>query len=475
MSHENHTTEQVLASFAEARKLQKSWVETPAKERAEIAQRLHRVMLVNQDALLAQLQAETGKSRAHAFEELAGALGAVRYYAKVSAKALRPQKAKSAVPFLISTVVDRVPVGVVGIITPWNYPLALTMMDVIPALMAGNAVVQKADSLTASTTRMARDLAELAGLPKGLWHVVHGDAELVGNGVVDNADYVAFTGSTATGRKVAVRAAARLVGFSLELGGKNPMLVLPGANPGQAAELAIAAAFGNSGQLCVSIERVYAPRLMVAELLGELESRVKTLALGSSSEFEHDLGPLVSETQLARVSSKVEAGVAAGARVVVGASSHPEIGQNYFAPTVVEVTDAENPLLTEEVFGPVIAVVGYDSVDEAIASANRSEYGLNASVVGPVAEAKRVARQLESGSVNINEGYRASMATLDAPMGGMKQSGFGRRSGVQGLLRYTEPRTISVARTWPLGLPTRGHHYKRMAPLMSLLAKIQGR
>lgn len=472
---EGYSAEDVVASFATARAMQTAWEAQGAKARAAVAKKLHRVMLDNQDALLAQLQAETGKSRAHAFEELAGALGAVRYYAAKSPAALRPVRAKSAVPFLISTVVDRVPVGVVGIVTPWNYPLALTMMDVIPALMAGNAVVQKADNQTALTTRMARDLAEAAGLPQGLWQVVHGDPEEVGNAVVDNADYVAFTGSTTTGRKVAVRAAARLIGFSLELGGKNPMIVLPEADPGQAAELAIAAAFGNSGQLCVSIERVYAPKAMIPNLLRELEQRVKALELGSSDTFDHDLGPLTSEAQLARVSKKVNDGVSAGARVVVGGAALPEVGLNYFSPTVLVVESSDNPLLSEEVFGPVIAVVGYESLDQAVELANASEYGLNSSVVGPVAQARAVARRLHTGSVNINEGYRASMATLDAPMGGMKQSGFGRRSGVQGLLRYTEPRTISVARSWPMGLPTRGSQYRKMAPLMSILAKIQGR
>lgn len=472
---ESHSPEQVLAAFATARQLQPEWQRTPANQRAAVAKRLHRVILDNQDALLEQLQAETGKSRAHAFEELAGALGAVRYYAAKSPKALRSVRAKSAVPFLISTVVDRVPVGVVGVITPWNYPLALTMMDVIPALLAGNAVVQKADNQTAKTTKLARDLAEAAGLPSGLWQVVQGDPELVGNAVVDNADYVAFTGSTATGRKVGVRAAARLIGFSLELGGKNPMIVLPGANAGKAAELALAAAFGNSGQLCVSIERVYAPQAMVPELLRELEQRVAALKLGTSDDFEHDLGPLTSQAQLARVKGKIADGVAAGARVVVGGEAAPALGLNYYLPTVVAVDSTDNPLLKEEVFGPVIAVVGYKNVDEAVQLANDSEYGLNSSVVGPVALARQVASRLQTGSVNINEGYRASMATLDAPMGGMKQSGFGRRSGIQGLLRYTEPRTVSVARTWPLGLPTRGHHYRRMAPLMSMLAKIQGR
>ena len=378
-------------------------------------------------------------------------------------------------PLLITAYTEPAAVGVVGIITPWNYPLALTMMDVIPALLAGNSVVQKADNQTAKTVTMSRDLAVRAGVPADVWQVVHGDPAEVGNAVTDNADYLAFTGSTATGRLVAQRAASRLIGYSLELGGKNPMIVMPGANLAEAAEMALASAFGNAGQLCVSIERLYVPNHALKQFEAILKDKVESLKVGASNQFDFDLGALSSKAQLERVSGFVDRAQSEGARLVTGGKALPEIGPNFYAPTVLADIPHGAEILHKEVFGPVIALVGYDSLDEAIELANATEYGLNASVVGNPKQALEVASQLMAGSVNINEGYRASMATMAAPMGGMKQSGMNRRSGPGGLLRFTENRTIGVANKLPIGLPSRAKDYRKMAPLMTKLAKWMGK
>lgn len=469
---ESMTVADVEHHFEIGRNAQRAWAKVPAGQRSKIAFKLHDILLAKQDQVMDLLQKETGKSRSHAFEEIAGALGSIRYYAKISPKALKRTRAKGGVPGLISTYVDRVPVGVVGVITPWNYPLALTMMDVIPALLAGNAVVQKADNQTALTTKLAAQLAYEAGLPKDLWQVVHGDPVAVGNAVTDNADYVAFTGSTKTGRLVAERAAKRLIGYSLELGGKNPMIILPGTNVQEAASQAIAGAFGNAGQLCVSIERVYVPKYLEEEFTAELKRQVEDLKLGTSEKFEHDLGSLSSAAQLRRVADTVTEAVREGAEIVTGGTPRPEVGPNFYAPTVLANVPSGAKVLREEVFGPVVAVVGYSTLEEAIELANDTEYGLNASVIGDATQALTVASNLLAGSVNINEGYRASMASLDAPMGGMKQSGMGRRSGIGGLTRYTEVRTIGIAKRGPLKLPTRARDYVKMAPMMNLMAKL---
>jgi len=241
-----HSATDVALKFQVGREAQPSWNDLGAAGRSKIAHKLVDVLISNQEQLMDLLQKETGKSRMHAFEEVTGALAAISYYAKMTPKLLKRKKVRGGVPLLITAYTEPAPVGVVGIITPWNYPLALTMMDVIPALMAGNAVVQKADNQTAKTVTMARDLAVKAGVPENIWQIVHGDPAEVGNAVTDNADYLAFTGSTATGRLVAQRAASRLIGYSLELGGKNPMIVMPGANLAEAAEIAIASALGNS-------------------------------------------------------------------------------------------------------------------------------------------------------------------------------------------------------------------------------------
>jgi acyl-CoA reductase-like NAD-dependent aldehyde dehydrogenase len=472
---QSHSAADVALMFQEGKEAQPQWNDMGAKARAQISQRLVDMVIENQEQLMDTLQSETGKSRGHAFEEVIGALAAISYYAKVSPKLLRRKKVRSGVPLLITAYTEPAAVGVVGIVTPWNYPLALTMMDVVPALLAGNAVVQKADNQTAKTVEMARDLAVAAGVPKVIWQVVHGDATVVGNAVTDNADYLAFTGSTATGKIVAQRAASRLIGYSLELGGKNPMLIMPGADLAEAAEMAIASAFGNAGQLCVAIERLYVPNHALKEFEAILKQQVESLKTGASREFDFDLGALSSKAQLERVSGFIERAKVEGARVVTGGHALPEIGPNFYAPTVLADIPHGAEILHKEVFGPLIALVGYSSLDEAVGLANATEYGLNAAIVGEPKKALQLASKLMAGSVNINEGYRASMATMAAPMGGMKQSGMNRRSGPGGLLRFTENRTIGVANRLPIGLPSRAKDYRKMAPLMTKLAKWMGK
>jgi succinate-semialdehyde dehydrogenase/glutarate-semialdehyde dehydrogenase len=434
---------EVFAAVDDARKAQPSWQAVSPKQRQEILLGLHDKLMQNQERLIELLQLETGKAKSHAFEEVAGAYGAARYFGKITAKALKPKRTKAGVPVLTKTWVEHAPVGVVGVITPWNYPLALTMLDVLPALAAGNTVVQKADNQTALTVLFARHLAIEAGLPESAWTIVVGGGAEVGNAITDSCDYVAFTGSTATGKLVAERAAKRLIGFSLELGGKNPMIVLEGAN---------------------------LKRLKDA-FLAELAARTRSLSVGHSKDFSMDMGTLTGQAQLDRVSGFVDQALEAGATVVSGGHQLPELGPFFYAPTVVtEVTAAAN-LYRKEVFGPVLDVEGYDSIESAIEQANDTEYGLNASVVGPKREALRVASQLMAGSVNINEGFRATFASMESPMGGMKQSGKGRRNGVEGLLRFTEARTVGVA-SGLLRLPLRGKDYVRMAPMMVALMKV---
>ena len=465
------SVDQIVKAVADARLAQPAWAKVSVKERAKALYRLHDLMLKNQDNLMDLLQLETGKSRAHAFEELAGSLGSARYFAKTAPKTLKTQKTIAGVPLLTQSYVMYSPVGVVGIITPWNYPLALQMLDVLPALAAGNTVVQKADNQTSLVSLYARQLAIEAGIPESAWTIVVGDGATVGNAITDSVDFVAFTGSTNTGRTVAERAAKRLIGYSLELGGKNPMIVLPGAKLGDAAEKAIAGAFGNSGQLCVSIERVYVPNSVKADFERELAERVTSMTVGNSNDFAMDMGTLTGLNQLNRMQDFVSDAVSKGAKVLAGAKALPELGPYFYAPTVLTDIKEDMRLSRQEVFGPLISVVGYDTIDQAVELANDTEYGLNASVVGPTNLAKQVAGRIMAGSVNVNEGFRASMASIDSPMGGMKQSGVGRRNGKNGILRFTESRTVGVS-TGLLEFPSRARQYNLMAPLMNALAKV---
>lgn len=470
------SADDVAAASERLRDAQASWAMQSAADRASVLVSAFDEFLKNQDKLLDLLQLETGKSRAHAFEEVSGVLQAALYYGKRSAKILQRERTKAGVPILTRTWVERVPLGVVGVITPWNYPMALAALDVFPALAAGNAVLQKADNQTALSVLLLRAYAIAAGLDPALWTVVTGDGAEVGNAVTDHSDYVAFTGSTATGRRVYERAAANFIGASLELGGKNPLIVLEGAKPAKAAEIAIGGAFGSAGQLCVSIERVYVHESLFEEFVAELGKRTEALTVGRSGEFDFDLGSLTSAAQLTRVAGFVDEAVSQGAEVIAGGVKATEAGPNAYRPTVLVDVPTSARLFRGEVFGPVVAVSAYADVEDAIEQANDTEYGLNASVVGPEREAIRVASRLNAGSVNVNEGYRASFASMESPMGGVKLSGLGRRNGPAGLLKYTQAKSIGVAKGGLLGamlhLPNRARDWKVMAPLFKVILKV---
>ncbi len=465
------SAEQVQSAMDKLRLAAKDWTDTPVRERAKAIARLHDVMFENRDKLLDVLQLETGKSRAHAFEEFAGAAGGARYYGKHAPDFMASERTAGGIPILTRTWVEHEPVGLVGVITPWNYPMALTMLDVLPALAAGNVVIQKADNQTPLSVLFCRLMAVEAGIPEEVWTVVVGDGPTVGNAITDHVHYVAFTGSTNTGRAVAERASRRLIGYSLELGGKNPMIILEGAKVDRAAELTIAAAFGSAGQLCVSTERVYVHNSIKDAYIQELVSRTDSLSLGKTGNFDTDIGSLTSKAQFDRVSGFVADAMEHGAKVLAGGVAVPESGPFFFRPTIVTDVNEDARMFKSEVFGPIIAIEGYDDIDHAIAKANDTEFGLNASVVGPERAAIRVASKLKAGSVNVNEGYRASFASMASPMGGMKASGMGRRNGKAGMLRFTDTRTVGVAGGW-MSLPTRGKHYKRMAPMMKVLSKL---
>lgn len=453
-----------------ARAYYPTWAAWPVKQRADVLLRLHDLLLAHETELLDLLQFETGKARSHAFEDFAGALNSALYYGKTAVKQLRTKRVRGMAPVLIRNVVEHSAIGVIGVVTPWNYPLALSGLDVLPALAAGNTVVQKIDNQTALTALYLRKLAIDAGLPEAAWSIVVGDGAEVGNALTDAVDYVAFTGSTATGRMVAQRAAARLIGCSLELGGKNPMIVLPGADLKKAAGLALAAATGNSGQLCVSVERLYVPAESHDALVAELGEALQKLSVKRSAGFDADLGSLASAAQLTRVTGMLDEARAAGA-IVLGGEVLSAEGPFVITPAVVTQVPATARLDRSEVFGPVLQVYPYASVAQAVALANDTEFGLNASVVGPSRLARSVASQLLAGSVNINEGFRASFGAMAAPMGGFKQSGIGRRNGIAGLMRFTEARSVGEVRFWHL--PIHGREYNLLSRAFRVLSRIK--
>jgi len=465
------SADDVADAAAAARAAQKSWREAGFAHRRAVLLKAHDLLLERRDDLLDILQTESGKTRGQAFEEIFEGASVTRYYAVSARSVLRTRRRRAGIPLVIKTRVSYKPKGVVGVITPWNYPIALSIMDVIPALAAGNAVVQKADNQGALSILASRRAFIDAGVPAALWAVVAGDGATVGNAVVDAADYVCFTGSTATGTTVGERAMATLTGSSLELGGKNPLLVLDDVVPQTAAAGAVYSVFSSMGQLCVSIERIYVARAVAEEFTAAFVSRTQALSQGPALDFTTDVGSLTSGAQLERVQKHVDDAVAKGATLLAGGRARPDLGPFFFEPTVLTNVTADMECFAHETFGPVVAIAVVDSEDEAVAAANASEFGLNASVFsGSISRARRVADRIDAGSVNINEGYRASFSSTDAPMGGMKQSGVGRRNGVEGLLRFVEARTVAEA-TGILTLPRTGPEWAAMTGLMLVLLK----
>jgi succinate-semialdehyde dehydrogenase/glutarate-semialdehyde dehydrogenase len=448
------------AIFADARLAQRAWAARPAAERQRILLRLHDLVLDRQDEALDLVQVEAGKSRLDAFDEVSATALVAAYYGKHTARFLAPRRAAGVIPFLTKAGEVRHPKGVVGIISPWNYPLALTAMDVLPALAAGNAVVQKPDNQTALSALWLHELAEEAGLPAGVWQVVLGRGSKIGTALVEESDYLCFTGSTPTGKGLAGQVAQRLTSYSLELGGKNPMVVLPEANVAKAAAGAVTACFSSAGQLCVSIERIYVHETIREEFTKAFVQRTSALRLGGDLDYDADMGSLTSADQLRAVSAHVEDARVKGATVLAGGRARPDLGPLFYEPTVLSEVTPQAKLFAEETFGPVVSIYGYTDIDDAIQRANDTPFGLNASVWSRDTRAGwAVAARLKAGTVNVNEGYAATFGSVGVPMGGMKESGVGRRNGAEGLLKYTESQSIAVQRGLKLrpvrGLPPR--------------------
>ena len=320
------------------------------------------------------------------------------------------------------------------------------MSDAIPALLAGNTVVLKPDEKTTRTAVAALEILREAGLPEDVMQVLPGTGEVVGQAIARECDYLMFTGSTPVGRQLGAIAGERLIGFSAELGGKNPLLIAPDADIPRAVQGARQACFTNSGQLCISIERIYVHAEVADVFLPAFLQAVGAMRVAGGREWSTDMGSLISPEHLARVSSLVDDAVARGATVLTGGHALPELGPTFYAPTVLTDVPEDAELLRSEVFGPVVAVEVVGSIDEAVARANDSELGLNASVWAAPATGRKIASRLEFGTVNINDGFAAAWASLDAPMGGWKASGMGRRHADEGLLKYTEARTVAEQR-----------------------------
>ncbi len=448
------TRADVADAITSARHAQRAWAKVPYRVRAEVMLRFHDLLVERQDEVLDLIQWEMGKARFSAWQEILQVATIARHYARHGASYLADRKVRGALPGLTKVREVRIPKGVVGVISPWNYPLYLAVGDVVPALLAGTGVVSKADSQTPLTLLWARALMAEAGLPTELWHVVVGPGRVVGEALIDGVDHICFTGSTATGRGVGRRAGERLIAASLELGGKNPLIVRADADVEQAAAGCVTAAFANTGQMCIHIERVLVHREVYDEFRAALVRATAALRLGQTFDYSVDVGSLASESQLATVGGHVEGAVAAGATLLTGGRARPDLGPLVYEPTVLEGVTEQMSVCHEETFGPVISLYPVESDQEAVARANEGSYGLSASIWSrDTAAAATLAQRIRSGAVNINDGAAAAAGSIEAGMGGMGDSGLGRRHGAEGIRKYTECQTIATQRLMPLGPP----------------------
>jgi succinate-semialdehyde dehydrogenase/glutarate-semialdehyde dehydrogenase len=449
------TSDDAAAAAQRARAIQPAWAARPIKERADVLLRFHDLVLKHQDEVLDLIQLENGKARRHAFEEILDVCLTARYYANTAADYLGPKRRQGAQLVLTQVTELHHPKGLVGIISPWNYPLTLGISDALPAIVAGNAVLAKPDQQTPFSALWAVRLLEEAGMPSGLVQVVTGSGAELGTPIIEQSDYLMFTGSTAVGRTVAAQAGERLIDCSMELGGKNALLVLDDADVGKAVSGAIRASFSNTGQLCISVERIYVPATLWDQFTTRFADTAKGMKLSAALDYSADMGSLISDRQLKTVADHVDDAVSKGATVLAGGKPRPDIGPHFYEPTILSgVREGMTPF-ADETFGPVVSLYRVESEEEAIEKANDSAYGLNFSVwTSEPKHGRRVAARLQAGTVNVNDAYAAAWASVDAPMGGMKASGLGRRHGEHGILKYTESQTIAVERLLPVGAPT---------------------
>jgi len=470
------TAEDVRLALQRARLAQASWAKTELAQRKRIFLRYHDLVIKHRDEFLDLIQLETGKTRLNALDEVFDVSINCRHYAARAAHYLRPRRRKGAIPVFTQAVEVLHPKGVVGFIAPWNYPVALAISDPIPALIAGNSAVLKPAAETPFTALFAVSLLYEAGLPRDVFQVVTGRGSIIGPPMLDGIEFLAFTGGTSTGRTLASQAGEHLIKCSMELGGKNPAIVLDDAELDKSVEGVIHGAFSNAGQLCIHAERLYLQDGIYDRFVKALVTRVKTMKISAALEFDIDMGTLISQDQFDKVSQMVADAVAKGATVLAGGKPRPDLGPYFYEPTLLTDVTPEMEVYAEEVFGPVLCIYRFRDIAQAIQAANASAYGLNASIwTRNIRLGQQIARQIQTGTVNINDGFSASWGSVDAPMGGMKASGISRRHGAEGILKYTEPQTVAVQSVipfGPFGILTPERYAALMTNILILMRKI---
>jgi acyl-CoA reductase-like NAD-dependent aldehyde dehydrogenase len=447
------TTPEELRELAErARAAQPAWEALGFEGRGKILRRAQKWVVDNAERIADTIVAESGKTHEDALlAEVAYAANAFGFWAKHAPDYLADEKVRSANPFVLGRklVVRYRPVGLVGVIGPWNYPLTNSFGDCIPAMAAGNAVILKpAEPTPLTSLLLAEGMAE-CGLPEGIYQVAPGRGSEIGPELIDLSDMIMFTGSTETGKKIMARAAETLTPVSLELGGKDPMIVLADADVERAANAAVFYSMQNGGQTCISIERVYVEAPIYDEFVSRVAEKVGSMRQGiPTAPGTVEIGAVTHPPQIETMTRHVEDAKAAGAKVLVGGHARTDKG-HYFEPTVLVDVDHTMSAMTEETFGPTLPIMKVADAEEAIRLANDSPYGLAASVWSKdAARGEEVARRVESGVVCVNDAQINYLA-LELPMGGWKTSGLGQRHGAGGIRKYCRQQSLLITRLAP--------------------------
>jgi acyl-CoA reductase-like NAD-dependent aldehyde dehydrogenase len=440
--------DRVADTVARVRAAQAGWEEIGFEGRGHWLEQLRDWILDNQERIDDLMQAESGKVRADAALEAFYLLGAINFWSERGPRFLADETITPHLALLRARrakIVYR-PYPVAGIISPWNFPLILSLGDAIPALVAGCAVVMKPSELTPLTLgELVRAWQQDLGAPDVL-DVVNGGGE-TGGALVDECDYIQFTGSERTGKMVMKRAADTLTPVSLELGGKDPMIVTRDADVERAANAAASGGLMNTGQICLSIERVYVEEPIYDEFVDRLRANIAGLRQGDDGRnYSAELGAMTSPAQMEIVSDHVEDARAAGARILTGGRRKDGAG-TWYEPTLIADADHSMKVMREETFGPVIPVMKVSDAEEAVRLANDTTYGLGGAVfAGEPSEGERLARRIESGTVAVNDLFPVNYAILGLPMGGWKNSGIGYRHGAVGIRKYCRTESLTVPR-----------------------------
>jgi acyl-CoA reductase-like NAD-dependent aldehyde dehydrogenase len=440
------------AMAVRARQAQPQWEAIGFDGRARIMRRAQKWMLDNADRVLESVVRESGKTYEDAqLADLGYTVTALGFWAKEAAKYLADERVPSwnnPVAAGKKLVIRHVPVGVVGVIGPWNYPIANSFGDCIPALMAGNSVILKPSEVTPLSSVLMADMMRECGLPEGVFQVATGDGS-TGAALIGQVDCVMFTGSSRTGKAVMRAAADALVPCYLELGGKDPMIVCADADLERAANAATFYSMNNGGQVCISVERCYVEEPIYDEFVARVTDKVRALRQGEPTGVGTvDVGAVIFPPQLDIVDEHVRDAVAKGAKVLTGGHPHSERGR-YYEPTVLVDVDHSMRLMQEETFGPTLPIMKIANPEEGVRLANDSAYGLQASVwTGDADRGEELARRIEAGVVCVNDA-QINYSALNLPMGGWKSSGLGTRHGSGGIRKYTKTQSLLVTRRAP--------------------------